>query len=580
MNVQIHIEPEYRELLARNGLSDFDTIMHRPCGPAASRHKDRATVCISLSDGQELRRFYLKRVYHVPFRHILADVLRCRRPEPQPIREAQAIARLESCGLGVMRAAAWGQRREWGCPRQAFLLVEEVPGRRTLLEALHEWAASPADPIRRRERATAAVEFGAFVRKLHQMRLSYPDLTAKHVFLRPAGTRPGSGRWQFCLIDVERVSERASGRARRGDLRILLRRIRSGPIRRSDLLRFAEGYTGCIGRPWPERKRRIRRQFAWASSVWQDLGRACRNRPRQPDELAGLAGREDFLRIGRVVVNRRFASLLAENGFTGLRSVFAFEGGQRLDKPGLDGWRRRIRLMLRSATGEQRCCYLKRYEHPPWRAQLERILTKRPDRSTAWWEWRQARELARLFVPTITLMAYGERMRGWIERRSFILTEAVAGESLERWVPSAWPDHRRDTARRRELIDQLACVVATLHGAGLVHRDLYLSHIFISQNRDGRFVLRLIDLQRVFRPRFRRGRWIVKDLAALNYSCPRGLVSRTDRIRWLRRYLGVDKLTAEHKRLVRRVVAKTARIARHEERRARRRRRSSRGSPT
>ena len=85
---------------------------------------------------------------------------------------------------------------------------------------------------------------------------------------------------------------------------------------------------------------------------------------------------------------------------------------------------------------------------------------------------------------------------------------------------------------------ELARLVADFHRAGFVHRDLYLSHIFICNTgkpTDETFCL--IDLQRVFRPKFRRRRWMVKDLAALNFSTPEELVGRWERLRFLCRYV-------------------------------------------
>ncbi len=432
-----------------------------------------------------------------------------------------------------------------------------------MLEAINDWTSSPSSTASRRERSTAAKELGEFVRRLHDARLSYPDLVAKHIFLRPSAEEDRSGYWRFYLIDVERLQEQAPAKSRERDLRALLGRVRSARISRTDLLRFAAGYTRSSGRPWPDCKRHIVERFGWARRAWFELGRSAKNRPLQPDD-APLPEQQDFLRIGRVVVNRRFASLLAENGLTTLRSVFRFDGGQCLDKPSLGDWRRRIRLTLRSAAGNQQVFYLKRYDRPPWQSQLERILTKRAARSAAWWEQHQAKQLLRAGIPTISVVAFGERMRGWIERRSFILTEAIAGESLERWVPRNWPDGHEHVRCRRALLEGLARMIAAFHDAGLAHRDLYLSHIFISHNRDGRPAFRLIDLQRVLRPGWRRRRWLVKDLAALNYSSPAGLISKTDRMRWLRTYLGVRRLGDGHKRLARQVLAKTQRIARHD----------------
>jgi hypothetical protein len=106
-----------------------------------------------------------------------------------------------------------------------------------------------------------------------------------------------------------------------------------------------------------------------------------------------------------------------------------------------------------------------------------------------------------------------------------------------------------------------------LHRCGFVHRDLYLSHIFHDAEARPEESLHLIDLQRVHRPRGAGRRWIVKDLAALNYSVPPRLVRRTDRLRWLTYYLGTPKLDASARRLVYRIVGKTQSIARHDRRR-------------
>jgi hypothetical protein len=89
-------------------------------------------------------------------------------------------------------------------------------------------------------------------------------------------------------------------------------------------------------------------------------------------------------------------------------------------------------------------------------------------------------------------------------------------------------------------------------------------------------LLRAIDLQRL--TRHRRGigeRWVVKDLAALLFSSwpspATGIRSNvftdTDRMRFARAHFGVERLTAEHKRLLCRVAAKARAIARHEDRR-------------
>jgi hypothetical protein len=108
-----------------------------------------------------------------------------------------------------------------------------------------------------------------------------------------------------------------------------------------------------------------------------------------------------------------------------------------------------------------------------------------------------------------------------------------------------------------------------MHRLGFVHRDLYLSHIFFHEGQLAGPKLSLIDLQRVGKPRWRQSRWVVKDLAALNFSAPASLISRADRLRWLVAYLRCASLDAAGRRLAYRVIGKTERIARKELRRRR-----------
>lgn len=69
-------------------------------------------------------------------------------------------------------------------------------------------------------------------------------------------------------------------------------------------------------------------------------------------------------------------------------------------------------------------------------------------------------------------------------------------------------------------------------------------------------------------------RFQVKDFGQLNYSADfTGGVSRTDRMRFFLHYLGKKHLGTADKKLARKVLAKTRRIARHDVKLAVRRRR-------
>lgn len=264
-----------------------------------------------------------------------------------------------------------------------------------------------------------------------------------------------------------------------------------------------------------------------------------------------------------LTITAGYEEILAANGLDSLDALFEVAQGEALSKPDLSPWRERLRLTLDVSDG-RRTFYLKRFLSPPRAARREVHRSGTGAASVAGLEWTWLQRLTAAGLPCAPPVAFGEQRRGSREIRSAIMTAAVPGHSLEQWA-AIWRE--TDRARARGLVRPLARLVSRLHQCGYVHRDLYLSHIFHDPDAAVEESLHLIDLQRVYRPQWAGRRWIVKDLAALNYSVPCHLVHRTDRLRWLTYYLGAPKLDASARRLVYRIVGKTQRIARHDRRR-------------
>lgn len=209
-------------------------------------------------------------------------------------------------------------------------------------------------------------------------------------------------------------------------------------------------------------------------------------------------------------------------------------------------------------------CYLKRHWGP---LRLSDVLRAWLSGFSASWgrkEWDVIHAFRAAGIPTLTPLAAGER-GSWFRRESFLLTEELSGfQSVENWLRSR---QAPGPAEKRALIAHVAALTRRIHTHGFNHRDLYLCHIFLRFDVADGWQWRVLDLQRVDRRRWFRTRWIVKDLAALNYSAP-GCITARDRIRFLRLYLGEKPRLTNLRRLIRSVARKTERIRRHDAHRA------------
>lgn len=269
-----------------------------------------------------------------------------------------------------------------------------------------------------------------------------------------------------------------------------------------------------------------------------------------------------------------FTALLSQMKLDSIEAVFAFEGGSSLIKANLASWRTRIYFQL----PDGRFAYLKRYNRPPVRVQIKNWIQHRRRAFLSDYDCGPAEELSGARIATPRTLAFGGQYSRLFEKRSFIISlEIPDGQSLEKRLPECFrraahgqgmPElatRKEQEAQKKAFILKTADLVRRFHQTGFRHRDLYLAHLFLSGGRD----LYLIDLHRCFKPVIFAGRYAIKDLAQLYYSCPADRISWSDRLRFFLSYRQHDHLTAADKRWIGRIHRKAVRMARHDRRHGR-----------
>lgn len=265
---------------------------------------------------------------------------------------------------------------------------------------------------------------------------------------------------------------------------------------------------------------------------------------------------------GHGFVRRSWITPLAAAHLTCTDDFFAVRG-EALTKPGL-GRRYRARLTL-GTDADMVVLFLKRYGGESLREWIRRWVEDGMISSVAEREVRVAAMLTQANVPAVQPVAWGRQGTWGPRQKSFVVMTTVPGISLENWLHArAGRSSAEDWRLKCAVTDELAFLVRRLHQAGWRHRDLYLCHVFVDE-RAPMFTLTLLDLARVFRPRLRSERWLVKDLAQLLYSA-QPYSSRSLRMRFLHQYLNCRKLNGTQRTLARRIVAKCDQIAQRDRR--------------
>ncbi|MDY6862356.1 MAG: lipopolysaccharide kinase InaA family protein [Thermodesulfobacteriota bacterium] len=131
-------------------------------------------------------------------------------------------------------------------------------------------------------------------------------------------------------------------------------------------------------------------------------------------------------------------------------------------------------------------------------------------------------------------------------------------------MSSQYEDKKRYLIKKK-LIKSLAGLTFKMHKAGFNHKDFYLCHILINMDDKGEsFRLYIVDLHRANLNGRVKLYFRIKDLAALNYSAPKGIINRSDKLLFYKAYQGKGNYTLYDKFVIWCILKKSQKIFRHE----------------
>lgn len=518
----IVINPAYRDLLAAHGLTTPERVLAVP-NVIVSGHPDRHVARLELAD----LTVFLKREHRVRWKDRLANVWAGFGWVSKSVREARVLRQARQAGLGCPEWLAVGEDKHG----RAFLLLRELAGFVDLPTWLHERRSGPT-----RQRRRLAHRLGAAVGQLHEAGFDHPDLYAKHVLIHSA-----TGRISF--LDWQR-SGRRNGlcwRDRWRDLAALDATLADDLAPRRDRLVFLAGYLrqvlgpGICGSRRPLLRQAARHILLQSARLQRqrrirELRHAARS--SEPPRLIWLKGEE-------LCATPECCRQLGSEPPSWLD----------LAKPSLEPPRELERRRLTLADGTPALLVRRRLSQPlRWLRQLLR------GRSLVAPEVQQAGLLFRLQrcgIAAPRLLAFGQRRpRPWVTE-SLLLTE---------WHDRAVTVHdyfRRHGGRQRQLLLRtVAQLLRDLHRFGCYLRPgpgglaALPFRVLAEPAEPLRVVLDEVSaLHTQRRPNDARA-W--RDLQALHRAIPTSDLSRTQRLRFLLGYLGVQRLTAQTKAGIRR----------------------------
>ncbi len=505
----LEINPTYAALLSQLQLARVEQFLALP-GVVVSGHPDRHVVHVALGNLTA----FLKREHRVPLRERLASACAGYGFRSRSVREAHALRELRAVGIGCPDWIAAGEDNRG----RAFLLVRELSGAVALPKYLRGQASTP------RARRRVARRLGQALAQLHAAGYLHGDLYSKHVLIDET---------TISWLDWPRVRRRAAlpWRERCRDLAALHATLAGSLASRRERLLCLRTYLRACGLEEPvrvgdverhaarlERRRYVREMRDPAPAVvhrliWLD-GEALCVTPQFQEKWKGPLPQ----------------SMLLKESTT--------DAG--------------IPQQIKLPNGSQ--ATLVRRDEARFFSSLWGLFHARSHDAPEVCQAALLFRLERHGLLAPRLLAFGQWAPAWNRRRSFLLAEEVqATRSV-----AAWSAHSvEQTSLRWRVLREIGTFLRRFHRAGLA---------FDPPRTQGKALLCFTESQGTPLPALgcvdgitltRRlpSRHVEADLiAACRESAPL-LHSRTDRLRLVLAYLGTPRLTAEGRRLLRRLLS-------------------------
>ncbi|HMM55423.1 MAG TPA: lipopolysaccharide kinase InaA family protein [Candidatus Desulfobacillus sp.] len=228
-------------------------------------------------------------------------------------------------------------------------------------------------------------------------------------------------------------------------------------------------------------------------------------------------------------------AILEHNGLRDFEALWTLEAGW-FEAPNRrrGGWSGVSRCELSLPGGGTRAVFLKRQENHNARSWTHPLRGA----PTFLREFRRLRQYRARGIPTLEPVYFAMRREAG-QARAILATEELAGfipldERARRWRLEGAP-----RSVRLACIREVAALLAQMHGHHIQHNCFFPNHVFTRLLEGGGVEARVIDLE--------KSRWrplkvfcTLRDLDTLNRYSP--IWSRSDRLRFLKAYLGAARL--------------------------------------
>ena len=203
--IKMEFAAGFEQLFEKHGLRTFDDFFQYSSGEVINQNKKRSVLTFTLDDDGGQRRFFVKRFDCPHFKDMLFTFSNFGYICSQARCEWNNANLLLENGIDTYHPACYGEELVCGIEKRSIFVTEEIKG-----VCLTDFIGEKWANLERVEKERIAISIGKTARKIHDAKISMPDMYVWHFFIKDE--RGESGDYEFAVIDLHRMSVNVSSK--------------------------------------------------------------------------------------------------------------------------------------------------------------------------------------------------------------------------------------------------------------------------------------------------------------------------------------------------------------------------------
>jgi len=205
--IKVEFAKGWATIFEEAGLLSFEDFFSYCSGQTVNKNKKREVVSLTLDNAGSNKQLFMKRFFRPHFKDMLFTIRNFGSLCSQAACEWKNAKLLLERGIETYHPVCYGEQMRFGLEKISFIITEKING-----ACLTDFVAANRQSLDRQQKEKIITAVAKLVRKIHNAKISLPDLYLWHIFIKNNSVPDELGEDDLAVIDLHRMRINVSNR--------------------------------------------------------------------------------------------------------------------------------------------------------------------------------------------------------------------------------------------------------------------------------------------------------------------------------------------------------------------------------